>query len=596
MLLLSLGLHGLILFAPTAPADDELVPPPDPEEDGITVTRIDPPTVRETAPPPSTTETPAPAATGRRENPAAIAPAANRHQITAPVEASTNASRQGRPPYRTPASRTPESRVRPATANRQDRLPTLAASVNPPDPPPPEVNQSPPSGQRQFLDYADLIATYQGRIAPSPEEANERRAIWLSSFTTKGGSYRDIEIESLVTVEPIPYEAKLCLPGTPDTAELLVLVEADGTVNSDIMTLRSTGYRKFNQAALALAQRHDYPATGQPQAYSVQVRVDYDAANCQWPPTGTSLPDEYFALLESYVGPSSTTLAEARQNQADWLETLAQSGAIASSEVTLLENFQDRVAYPNNICLPIEPTEARLGVVVDAEGNLQGELQPLRSTGYAIFDDRAKALVDAFDFPPAEVTQAYVVVVQTDYNKVNCQPLTSSNFSLTPSDAPLATIAPNREAATEEREAASTDLAFAPDRQQALLDAGRQNLTAQPYGSFNTDPGLAAMVLASGWPETLDQHCFLAQLDETSGPVPVEGATDALLIALNVERAPEAITAQYGVQLHDVGEHCGADLYELREADIPQLFASLVGFGAGNSNTLMVLWPNDPRE
>jgi hypothetical protein len=43
MLLLSLVLHGVVLFVPTGVSEDALVPPPDPEEDGIAISRIEPP-------------------------------------------------------------------------------------------------------------------------------------------------------------------------------------------------------------------------------------------------------------------------------------------------------------------------------------------------------------------------------------------------------------------------------------------------------------------------------------------------------------------------------------------------------------------------
>jgi hypothetical protein len=40
------------LFAPVSPSEDERVPPPDPEEDGIAITKIDPPKPRPVAAPP----------------------------------------------------------------------------------------------------------------------------------------------------------------------------------------------------------------------------------------------------------------------------------------------------------------------------------------------------------------------------------------------------------------------------------------------------------------------------------------------------------------------------------------------------------------
>ncbi len=432
MLLCSLGLHGVILFVPTAPGDEELVPPPDAEEDGITVTQTAPPTSQRTAPSTARDGAANSAATSPRTNQTAGAnPSGTRPSNRARTNtASRNTQDDNRPattsrPPRSTASASDRSPQTTSTTNNRTPSPPTVPPLNNPNPPAPNPNSGAVAGRRQFLSYADIFTTFQGLTSLTAETIADRQSIWLSSFTEQGNPYSNLEIQPLSAIEPIPYEAKICLPTAPNVAELLVLVEADGTVNDDIMTLQSTGYRQFNQAALVMAQQHTYPSSDRPQAYVVPIKIDYDQEDCQWPPTGTNLPDEYFALLQSYVGPTSTTLSEAQDNQAKWLDALVRDGAITNSEVKTLEDFPERVAYADNICLPIEPEEARFGVVVDADGNLMDEPQQLRSTGYNVFDDHAQALVEAFDFPVAETPQAYVVKVQAAYNGVNCQPLTS---------------------------------------------------------------------------------------------------------------------------------------------------------------------------
>ena len=453
MLLFSLGLHGLILFVPTAPGNQESVPPPDAEEDGITVTKTAPPTFQRPAPSTARDGAANPAATSTRTNPSArVNPSSTRPPNGARTNtASNNTQGNNRPattnrPLRSTVSARDRSPQATSTTNSRTPAPPTVSPLNNPNPTPPTPNSGAVAGRRQFLSYADIFATYQGPTSLTAEVVADRQSIWLSSFTAQGNPYSSLEIQPLSAIEPISYEAKICLPSAPNTAELLVLVEADGTVNGDIMTLQSTGYRQFNQAALAMAQQHSYPSSDRPQAYLVPIKVDYDQENCQWPPTGTNLPDEYFTLLQSYVGPTSTTLSEAQVNQAKWLDAVVRDGAITSSEVTVLEDFQERVAYVNNICLPIEPEEARLGVVVDADGNLIDKPKQLRSTGYTVFDDRAQALVEAFDFPSTEAPQAYVVKVQTAYNGVNCQPLTSQTFELTVSNATVSAVSPHWQA------------------------------------------------------------------------------------------------------------------------------------------------------
>ncbi|RZM78589.1 hypothetical protein DYY88_07200 [Leptolyngbya iicbica LK] len=449
MLLFSLGLHGMILFVPTAPDEDELLPPPDPEEEGITVTKTAPPTSQRSTNNPETTST-TDARPRANQSARTATPSGNSVQASGAARSRETSGNLRANNRRATTSNARRRETRPA-ANQRRNSPQNASArsdrtnsspvvppLNNPNPPPPAPNAGAVAGRRQFLSYADVFATYQGLNPLTAEETAERQSIWLSSFTEQGNPYSNLKIQPLTEIEPIPYEAKICLPNAPEMAELLVLVEADGTVNSDIMTLRSSGYRQFNQAARAMAEQHTYPSQDLPQAYLVQIMVDYDPAGCQWPPAGTDLPDDYFAVLESYVGPTSTTLSEARHNQAEWLNSLARDEAIASAEVAaenVLEDLADRVTYPDNICLPIEPEEARWGVMVNTDGHLQGEPQLLRSTGYAVFDDRAKALVEDFEFPTAATPQAYVVVVQTAYNGVNCQPLTSQAFDLSDSNS-----------------------------------------------------------------------------------------------------------------------------------------------------------------
>jgi|GEM_PF-3527624 len=609
MLLLSLGLHGLVLFVPMAPSEEDLVPPPDAEEDGIAITKVDPPGVSR---PSLLTESP----TSVQATPNSL-----------PGGSGNGASASSRPPQRAAANRpsdpnrTPSTtsgrRPRAAGTRQSDPPETSATTPNPtvtvpdlrpdpqanpagstvdnPNPSAPTVEARSQANRTQFLSYTDIFSTYQGLQLNTPEETAERRNLWLRSFTDQGGEYAGLEIQPLTLPDPIPYESGICLPGSPNTAQMLVLVEADGTLNKDIMTLQSTGYRKFNQAAQRLVETHSFAEAAQPQAYLVDVAVDYDEADCEWPPAFAALPDEYFALLDSYRGPELTTLAEAEEAQADWLTTLTAADRITTAEANELEGFQAQVSYPDNICLPIEPAETRWGVVVDAEGTIQGEAKQLRSTGYGVFDDRAQAIVEGIDFPEAESPQAYVITIPTGYNRTNCQKLSSERFELT-DQASTAGDRRNAPSAARGSEpaAAATGAAFDPDQQAAIIAAGRQAAEDDPLGALNNDPGLALAVLDSGWPESIDRACFLAESD-ASDLVPAEGAADVVILSQNTERAPETVAAFYGAEPSPAGDYCGAPLYELKVQGVSQLLASLVGFGAGNSNTLLVLWQTDPR-
>ncbi|HEY9889526.1 MAG TPA: hypothetical protein V6D02_14065, partial [Candidatus Obscuribacterales bacterium] len=232
----------------------------------------------------------------------------------------------------------------------------------------------------------------------------------------------------------------------------------------------------------------------------------------------------------------------------------------------------------------IAPVESRWGVVVSPEGEVQGEVEPLRSTGYQWFDDRAQAIASNTAFPSTGATQTYILTIPTGYNPVNCQKLDSQSFNVggAAANTPPATPA-----------SAATAIAADPAQQEELLQAGRERVLADALGSLNGDAALAAAVVDSGWPDDLDRACFLAAADGELAPA--EQASDVVILSQNADRAPASLAELYQVQAEAAGEYCGAPLYELQVDGTVQLFASVVGFGAGNSNALVVLWPADPQ-
>lgn len=620
MLLASLGLHGLVLFAPVTPSDEELVPPPDPEEDGVAITKIDAPQPRNPVAASANTGTvttapPAPTATPAQS---AAAPATRSPRNTAPPTRATATSQSDRP---TSASLNSPS--------QEGAVPNFAQipSVNSPNTAAPPVGgrstsgdgRTPPSrtetvaGPDPFEKYIEVFATYNG-VKVSPADATEIQTIWLESFSDRGSEFTNLEIEPLPLPEPLPYESNICLPNAPAAAQLLVLVNADGTVDSYQPFMQRTGYRIFDNAAADAVKAYDFPEANSPQAYLAEVAVDYDEADCQWPPQVDKLPDAYFTVLDSYIGPTLTTPAEARTAQENWLKSLRENAAVelpATDDLTaqVFEEFAPKVPYPLEICLPLEPKDAEFGVVVQPDGSLSMDPVPLRSTGYQNFDDRAKELVTNFDFPEADTTRLLVVEVPVDYNGVNCQPLDSESFEVPTAGATASpgsasggqapAIAANAGAAPQdEREAMSAEgaaIAFAPALQTSLLEAGRQRVEADAVGSLNTQLEIAASSLAIGWPDDIDQSCFLADLTgERFEPVPA--AADAIILSESADFVPLTLSRLYQAMTEDAGDYCGAPLVRMSVDGTPQLLASTIPFGSGGANALVVLWTADPRD
>ena len=613
MLLVSLGLHGLILFTPVAPSEDDLVPPPDPEEDGIAITKIDAPTSRAVR-----TQAPTAAPTAVPNN---STPTANRAPATTPSRPQTNQANNSTNARRNQANRNQANRNSRGSGNnrnpsarnnnqasnqRSQDNPSSTPVANNPNPTAPEV-KSP--AQIAFEEYVDVFSGYLGLKTISEADAATFRAQWLSSFTEGDAAYANLAIQPLNNLDQIPYEAKICLPSNPDSAQILALVEADGSLNEFIRVVQSTGYRSFDETANSLLQKHTFPSAETPQAYLVEVEVDYDPENCEWPPKLDKLPDDYFALLQNYIGPNLTTQPEFKAAQETWLTAMSQAEGIELSdeetpEVPEFEAFEGEVEYPLNICLPIPPKDSEWGVVVGPDGTLQGEVEPLRSTGYSNFDERSKELITSFDFPAAEATQLYIVKVPVDYNSLLCQALDSEEFTVSPAVAAATNTeaAANTETPTEtNRDRPSQNspnaLAFNPSRQEELRTTAQQNLNDSEFGSVNSDPGLVAGIIDSGWPEGIERDAFLSDLNPESGPTPVDGATDAFVLTRNADLTPDSLTELYSVESELASEdYQGAPLYELSDNGVPQLFASVIGIGAGNSSTLVVIWPSDPRQ
>lgn len=605
MLLASVGLHGLVLFAPISPSEEDLVPPPDPEEDGIAITKVDAPQPRPRPPAAANASTVKTARPTPTPSPQPAQTRSSNQPQRAASHSTHSASRaQGRRTELTAAAQASRDR----TAQRQPSVPALpeANTVRNPNPTAPSVvdsNASQPTLDvaaatvDPFEEYIKVFETYNG-VSISEEEAANLREIWLDSFSDRGPHFSDLEIQPLQDFDSIPYAANICLPSPPETAQVLVMVNPDGEIDEYKQFLQRTGYRTFDNEATKLINSHDFPTTDAPQAYLVEIAVDYDADECQWPPQVDKLPEEYFAVLDNYIGPDLTTPAEAKAAQEAWLKSLKESDDLELSHTDELsavefEGFEQAIEYPLEICLPIEPKDAQWGVVVNADGSLLTAPEPLRSTGYQHFDDRAQELVENFDFPAAETPQIYVVEVPVDYNSVNCQRLDSDEFEV-PATTTADPASDNDEGITTT--AAPRDaLAFNPEQQASLIETGRENVEADSVGSLNSLPDIAIASIESGWPKDVDQSCFLSELDPEQGPIPVDSAEDALVLSESSDFVPLTLSRLYGTEVADAGEYCGVPLLEMAVGGTPQLFSSTVGFGAGNSNTLVVIWPADPR-
>lgn len=307
MLLASLGLHGLLLLIPVASSDEAAIPPPDPEQDNIAITRI-PPAAADTTPSqalpaaamvpqavPQRSVQPVPQQRGSANVPA------SRQPTTARSAASPNVSR-------TPATL--------PTGTRQGNLPRLSsqreparnsptARVNPPNPGAPIAQPTVPSlGQ----DRRETILAYVASLNLPEDRLTQLSAtIWqrygYSTLNTSRGEYtdnltqwqEDIQQETgladLVAEEDrtdfdVEIKRRVCLVQPPGDIKIGFVANPNGSLQQDPVLLRSSGYEILDQKALERLGQYAPEQADSIKAYTVTVEtaVDYGPNDCLSPP------------------------------------------------------------------------------------------------------------------------------------------------------------------------------------------------------------------------------------------------------------------------------------------------------------------------
>jgi hypothetical protein len=308
MLFLSLGLHALFLFVPVAPSDQDLVPPPDPrEEEGIAISRIDPPQPRVAAAATGGQNAVTSGAGGQqseaiKSNVAAASPAAGTSQTSASTGSSRGGSSALSPnPTSVPSSGTRRRIRQPSNGSSADtdtsEPPNLsngsssgagsgaaiqgsnprASSPNPPAPVVP-TSRRVPDALREYIALLQREYTYLPTNTTAPE-TEEKTAAWLAEVRTASGQ-PNLVPQQVTSVEGVEYPLRTCLPQAPIAAQVGLRVNANNQVEGAAMLLRSTGYLALNKAAIENAKSYRFPAGSGARAYVVEVPVQYDRDRC----------------------------------------------------------------------------------------------------------------------------------------------------------------------------------------------------------------------------------------------------------------------------------------------------------------------------
>jgi hypothetical protein len=305
MLLASLGLHGLFLLIPVASSDEAAIPPPDPEQDNIAITRI-PPAAADTSP-----STPSPVATAVPQVVPQRAPIAATRQGTptnlAAGQPQSVPNRTGGRSSRTPSSRTPSPRANQAELPRLSEQGTAAddsatARVSPPRPgvptPQPTIPALSQNRQETLLAYVasldlpeerlnQLAATLWQRYGYSSlntrrEDATENLEVWQDTIQQETGLTDLIPQEDHTANLSVEIERRVCLTKPPGDIKLGLLVNPDGSLRQEPALLRSSGYDELNQKAIDLIHQYAPQRSDEIKAYTVTVdtAVDYGPNDC----------------------------------------------------------------------------------------------------------------------------------------------------------------------------------------------------------------------------------------------------------------------------------------------------------------------------
>lgn len=289
MLLASLGLHGLLLLLPTGTGEDALVPPPDPEQDSIAITRVPPAGESEVAGaaiPPSGPLQGQPAIAAQRPVAAAAARSAvvqSRSQPRSqrrPAAAPADRSQPGPPPAANPPAARPSTPATPPPTAPSSTQPLFDGELGP-----------------QLLAYVAALNLPQAKVERAAESIQNRfsfnaaavtgdtfdtnRNTWVSALRQDTG-IADLSPEINRSEFSTVYPQRVCLTDAPGKIAVGAVANPDGSWRGAPTLLRSSGYGALDRKALQEIQRHRFAPGDGIKAYvlTIDTSVDHGGRPC----------------------------------------------------------------------------------------------------------------------------------------------------------------------------------------------------------------------------------------------------------------------------------------------------------------------------
>lgn len=257
---------------------------------------------------------------------------------------------------------------------------------------------------------ADASATPRpGSATPSPNPSSnrpERQPVTSSTDNSSdddqgGGSFLSTFIENEAGDE----SADSSNGGADDNNQTSVLTALLGKVTQDL----SAPFREFSR--------------------QLGTSLAYDQSN-----TGDTSADERFSQWKESLQREANvgTVEQLEPSELSGLATVAYPIESSVQTVSIVQTDDQTIRLRGrniSICLPEDPHDAEVGVLLDAQGDVVDEPVIIRSTGYEALNNEIKAKVIAFeDFPrdgeasPTEnrTPKAYRFEVEIDYDAESC--------------------------------------------------------------------------------------------------------------------------------------------------------------------------------
>lgn len=151
------------------------------------------------------------------------------------------------------------------------------------------------------------------------------------------------------------------------------------------------------------------------------------------------VPDSLRALMNQWAialkynpkGTDDSSAETATEKWADKINSQASRNGVGRLEPELVKDFA-RLNYPIEssvkdseqsfrVCLEQPPGSAEVGVLFDSQGNLVGEPELVRSTGYKAVNSEVVALVESErSLPDNRLSKAFVLEIPVDYDEQAC--------------------------------------------------------------------------------------------------------------------------------------------------------------------------------